>query len=131
VTTLGVDYGEKRIGVAVAHTWLAEPVGVIANNPQALAKINRWAKQHGAELIIIGVANQSQKLGTKLKQLGWRVEWHDETLTSQEAAAKLQHKSRQFRSQPQDAYQAAVMLQDWLDSQPATPAPLAGATNRA
>jgi len=84
---------------------------------KAVAKIKKLAKEYGAEKIVIGMsegimAQKSRKFGDKL---GLKVEYHDETLTSKQAQANLKHKSRQFRSQPQDAYQAAVMLQDWLD----------------
>jgi len=117
VIALGIDYGEKRIGVAVAETSLVEPVAVVNNGPTAVAKIKKLAKEYGAEKIVIGMsegimAQKSRKFGDKL---GLKVEYHDETLTSKQAQANLKHKSRQFRSQPQDAYQAAVMLQDWLD----------------
>ena len=117
--TLGIDYGKARIGVAVAQTPLAEPVGVINNDPEAVAKINQLAQDYGAELIVVGISegNMAEKSREFGRQLGLKVIYHDETLTSQQAAANLAHKSRQFRSQPQDAYQAAVMLQDWLDSQ--------------
>lgn len=113
--TLGIDYGAKRIGVAVAETGLAEPLGMVKNDTTAVEKIKHWAELYQAELVVVGVAEKSREFGNRLKQAGLPVIWHDETLSSQEAAMKLKHKSRSFRSRPQDAYQAAVILQDWLD----------------
>ncbi len=115
MTVLGIDYGAKRIGVAVAETNLAEPIGIVANDTATVEKIKQLAQQYQAELVVVGVAEKSQEFGAKLKQAGLKVKWHDETLSSQETEVKLKHKSRSFRSKPQDAYQAAVMLQDWLD----------------
>lgn len=113
--TLGIDYGAKRIGVAVAEINLAEPVGIVKNDTAAVEKIKQLAKQYQAELVVVGITAKSQEFGNRLKQAGLSVTWHDETLSSQEATAKLKHKSPSFRFKPQDAYQAAVMLQDWLD----------------
>lgn len=116
MTVLGIDYGAKRIGVAVAETSLAEPVGIVANDAAAVGKIKQLAKRYQSKLVVVGMTAKSQEFGNRLKQAGLSVQWHDETLSSQEAATKLKHKSRSFRSKPQDAYQAAVMLQDWLDN---------------
>ena len=118
---LGIDYGEKRIGVAVSKGSLADPVAVIANDATAAAKIRKLAQDYGAEMIVVGIsegvmAQKSREFAAQLAEMGLRVEFHDETLTSKQAQASLQHKSRQFRAKPQDAYQAAVMLQDWLDN---------------
>lgn len=130
MTTLGIDYGAKRIGVAVAETGLAEPVGIVANDATAVGKIKQLAKRYQAELVVVGITAKSQEFGSRLKQAGLPITWHDETLSSQEATVKLKHKSSSFRSKPQDAYQAAVMLQDWLDSQP-IPTPSVGEASRA
>ncbi len=121
---LGLDYGEKRIGVAVAQTPLAEPVAVVENNPGVMGAIKKLAQQYGAQLIVVGVsenmmAQKSQEFGQSLKEMGLKIEFQDETLSSYEANEQLKHKTRSFRSKPQDAYQAAVMLQDWLDTRKA------------
>lgn len=120
MTTLGVDYGEKRIGVAVTDAALAEPVAVVNSGPDAIEAIKQWAEKYQAERVVVGISEQSmaqksRSFGEQLRRAGLRVEFYDETLSSHEAGERLKHKSRQFRSQPQDAYQAAVMLQDWLD----------------
>lgn len=108
--------------MAVAETSLAEPVAVVNNGPTAAAKIKKLTQDYGAKTIVVGVsegamAQKSREFGRRLKDLGLKVDFHDETLSSHEALEKLRHKRLGFRQQPQDAYQAAVMLQDWLDGQ--------------
>lgn len=122
INILGLDYGERRVGVALAQTPIAEPVGVINNDSGLMEAIKKLAQQHQAELLVVGVsenvmAQKSREFGQKLKDLGLKVEFQDETLSSYEAGEQLRHKGRRFRSKPQDAYQAAVMLQAWLDNQ--------------
>lgn len=121
-TILGLDYGTKRIGVALAHTPLAEPLDVITNDDQTINAIKQLAHHHQVSLIIVGIsegnmAHQTKNFATKLRQsLHLPVKLADETLTSQETSERLKHKLRSFRSKPQDAYQAAIMLQRFLDS---------------
>ena len=121
IVALGIDYGEARIGVAIAQTPLAEPVGIIENNSGAVEAVGQMAKRYQAEVVVVGIsenvmAQKSREFGQKLQDLGLKIEFQDETLTSHEAQEKLRHKRLKFRQQPQDAYQAAVMLQGWLDS---------------
>ncbi len=122
MVVLGLDYGEKRIGVAVARqlAGLAEPVAVVETMPKAVETIKQVVKKYQVELVVVGIsegrmAKESRKFGEKLEQAGLKVEFYDETLSSKEAEARLKHKSRGFRSKPQDAFQAAVMLEDWVD----------------
>jgi len=121
MVALGIDYGEARIGVAVTRGTLADPVAVIENDADVIAKIKKLSEEYGAEKIVMGVsegkmAQKSRDFGQKLQDWGLKIEFQDETLTSHEAQEKLRHKRLKFRQQPQDAYQAAVMLQGWLDS---------------
>ena len=118
---LGLDYGEKRVGVALAQTPIAEPVGIINNDARLIEEIKKLVQQYQIGLLVVGVsenvmAQKSREWGQRLKDAGFKVEFQDETLSSHEASENLRHKTRSFRSKPQDAYQAAVMLQDWLDS---------------
>jgi len=63
------------------------------------------------------MAQKSREFGQRLQQtLGLPVKFHDETLSSHEAKQKLRHAKKSLRDQPQDAYQATVMLQDYLDT---------------
>ena len=72
---LGIDYGEKRIGVAVAETSLAEPVAVVNNGPTAVAAIKQWVEKYPAMKVVVGIWEQAmdQKIrsfGEQLRRAG-------------------------------------------------------------
>ena len=120
---LGLDYGTKRIGVALAATSLAEPLTIIPNNSHAFKTIQSLVNHQQIDLVIIGLSegNMAQKTRNFADQLqpiiNVPIKFFDETLTSQETSLKLLHLRRRARSLPQDAYQAALILQRFLDSQ--------------
>ena len=120
---LGLDYGTKRIGVALAATSLAEPLTIIPNNSHAFKTIKSLVNHQQIDLVIIGLSegNMAQKTRNFADQLqpiiNVPIKFFDETLTSQETSLKLLHLRRRARSLPQDAYQAALILQRFLDSQ--------------
>lgn len=120
---LGIDYGEERVGISIATTSLAEPHVVLENKLGIMGKIHEICTQKKIEAVIIGIsegemAQKSQDFGKKLAvAIAIPVEYHDETLTSYEANEKLRHTKKSRRNKPQDAYQAALMLQDYLDTQ--------------
>ncbi len=119
---LGIDYGQKNIGVAIATTPLAEPLTVLDNDSQLFDHLNNIIQAEAAESIIIGIsegemARLTQEFGQKLAQVTQiPIKYYDETLSSYEAKQKLSHASWSKRTQPQDAYQATIMLQNYLDS---------------
>lgn len=119
---LGIDFGLKHIGISLATTILAEPLTILDNDKSSAQKINLLCQQHQIGIVIIGVsegkmAQKSREFGQRLQQtLGLPVKFHDETLSSHEAKQKLRHAKKSLRDQPQDAYQATVMLQDYLDT---------------
>jgi putative Holliday junction resolvase len=122
---LGIDYGTKRLGLALATTPLAEPLATISNNSRAIIKIRRLCQRHCINQIIIGVPEgqlntPTRQFAQKLKQsFNLPIIFHHETLTSQQAKIKTLHKKRSQRTKPQDAYQASLILQDYLDAHPA------------
>lgn len=121
---LGIDYGRSYIGLALAETSLAEPLVIFDNNQDFLPHLTSICQQHRVEAIIIGLSEGA--LAAETKTFAHQVKaatnlpviFHDETLTSHEARAKLLHAKRSLRDNPQDAYQASVMLQDYLDTHP-------------
>lgn len=120
---LAIDYGKARIGTALSSGTLADPLEVIANTPVASERLAGLVKQHGVEMLLVGVSEQamaeeSRKFGLDLaKTLELPVEFEDETLSSVE----VQHKLRQTRLGKQqyrgaiDHYAAAVILERYLD----------------
>jgi len=120
--TLGIDYGRKNIGLSLANSFIAEPLLVLSNNSQFLSKLQTLIKKHSVDQLVIGLsenkmAQETKKFAATLtSNLNLPLRFHDETLTSRQAQSKLAHKKKSHRQKPQDAYQATLMLQDYLDS---------------
>ncbi len=133
---LGLDVGEKRIGVAVS-----DPLGVIAT-PLTIIHHTRWqedierildlARREGVEGIVVGVpyyldgtpSAQTQKVLRFVARLRDRtdlpvLEW-DESLSTEEAEARLREAGRRRRVEAVDAHAAAVILQEFLEAQRAS-----------
>lgn len=120
---LGLDYGRKRIGVALAEGPLAEPLTVLENNQQVIKDISSLCQEHHSRAVVLGISEG--KMAEEIREFAHLLEanlkvplfLHDETLTSVEAKLKLRHHKKSKRIKPQDAYQASLMLQDYLDTQ--------------
>ncbi len=70
---LAIDYGDARTGLAVCdrNELLASPAGVIAewNHERLLEKLAEAAKEHGAEMIVLGYPkNMDGTLGERAKK---------------------------------------------------------------
>lgn len=140
---LGVDLGEKRIGLACSDPSgvLASPLRVVvrSGDPDAdRAAVVAAATDVGAEVIVVGLprslsgcdgpaARRARTEAAALADLagrtgGARVELHDERFTTREAQRALRSAGRRSRDQRDhiDAAAAAVMLQSWLDARRGT-----------
>jgi putative transcription antitermination factor YqgF len=124
---LAIDYGTKRIGLAVNHEWLAEPLEVVLRD-KAGGRVPAVIHDLKIEAVLIGISegqmaedarrfarevvNEAKKLGAEVKLIEV-----DETLSSVETHQKLAMSSmpRSRRQQPIDHYAAAAFLQDYLD----------------
>ena len=108
--------------MAISEGELAEPLGVIRITNYELRIANICEKEK-IDKIVIGVSEgnmvtKQRRFGAKLVKItSLPVEFQDETLTSQDAIAKMIQagKRRKFRRQFQDAVAAAIILQSWLD----------------
>lgn len=123
---LGIDYGKKKMGLALAEGPLSEPWKVIRFDDidMAIEELGDLVKSEDIDKVVVGISenemgeeskNFSLSLSASLKI---PVETFDETLTTQEAQ-KLAIEAgikRQKRREFEDAYAAALMLQDYLDS---------------
>lgn len=121
---LGIDYGSKRIGVAVSDESLkfALPVSVIANTPDLLAQVEKIALENRSKDIVIGesrgydmsankILPEIMAFKEKLDEKGYRTYLEPEFMTSAHAE-KLQGKHDKI-----DASAAALILQSFLDKQ--------------
>lgn len=125
---LGIDYGRKKIGLAVGDNEanLAEPLEVVrfVSFEEALRRLAQIVKVEQVGQVVIGIsegeiAEESKEFGKKLEEkLRVSVTFQDETLTTQEAQ-ELSIKAgikRKKRKVMEDAYSAALILQTYLDS---------------
>lgn len=139
---LGIDYGRKRIGLALSDATglLARPWKTIAregNVRQVAAAIAREietlrSESDGLEAVVLGhprrLSGESHEQTTAVEaladQLGRaanvRVVLQDERLTSLEADAMLAPRIKDWRRRKPliDAAAAAIILQDYLDGRP-------------
>ena len=111
---LGLDYGKSKIGVAAAQGSLAEPVATL-NTESALNNLPQLLREWQAEQIIIGDCDP--EFLTQLAALGVPVVTADETLSSHDARESLLHTTQKRRRENEHAVAAAIILQNWLDSQ--------------
>jgi len=132
---LGLDVGERRIGVAVAdqRARVALPVAVVERRemPADLDAIARLAQDQRAEAIVIGLpislngslgpqAQAVKAFGQELSaRLALPVEYWDERLSTVEAQRRLASagkKGPKAKAQ-RDALAAAIVLQSYIDGQ--------------
>lgn len=126
---LALDYGLKKIGVALATTPIAEPIGIIHHtlgkdsqiSAAVLDRVGRLTQDHAIEKIIVGIsegksAEQAQTFAQVLRDtFALDVEEVDETLTTHDALSKRAHQKKSKRQTPDDDLAAAVLLQEYLD----------------
>ena len=125
---LGIDYGRKKIGLAIATTTLAEPFGVIRVESQedAVEKIVRVVKIERVKQVVVGIsegkmAEETKAFANKLEDtLGLPIVFRDETLSTQEAQRLSieANISQKKRHEFEDAYSATIILQDHLNVKP-------------
>lgn len=125
---LGIDYGRRKIGLAIADTdlGLAEPLKVIRfeNLEEGLEKVTQEIEVEEVEQIVLGISEgemveETKEFGKKLeKKLKISVEYQDETLTTHEAQELSIQAGikRKKRKEMEDAYSATLILQSYLDS---------------
>jgi putative Holliday junction resolvase len=132
---LAVDHGEKNIGLALSDETgaLARPLTVIAHVSKLVdaAQVAARAEAEAAGLIIVGVSyyedgnpnpagRRAMNFAAALReQTRLPVQLWDESLTTQDArAARIAAgASQKRRAGHLDEWAAAVLLQDYLNSQ--------------
>lgn len=131
---LGLDYGERRIGYAVADTTVGIAFGrdVIENNSfdNVLVKLSKIIAEEDIDLIVIGlpvflsgtVSEQTvsvKNFTTKLqKKLNIDINYVDERLSTIEAQKRLNLQNFKAKDQKgkKDVIAAEIILQQFLDT---------------
>jgi putative Holliday junction resolvase len=129
---LGIDHGQRRIGVAVAD----EETGIAFARPALRARgsdpvtaVAALARSEGAGLVVVGLprnmdgtegpqAAAARSFGARLMDAGLAVVYVDERLTSWAAGRELDDAGRRpdRASGELDSAAARLILQDYLDA---------------
>lgn len=133
---LGIDFGERRIGLAVSDptATIAQPLPTLQRRRgkrPPVAAVAALAREHGAEAIVIGLpltaegeesdwTREVRSFGEKLaRATGLPVEYLDERFTSAQAERVIRSigLKKQEREQKEriDAAAAMLILQAFLD----------------
>ncbi len=129
---LGIDYGTKRIGLAVSDDTgtVAFPLTVVASDRDALSRVAALAKENNAETIVLGesfdfkgepndVMEDIEQFKNDIAELsGLPVDYERELFTSAQAARQFEPDGSRKGMPSQeklDASAAALILQGYLD----------------
>jgi putative holliday junction resolvase len=130
---VGIDPGERRVGVAAAdlETRFARPVEVIdRQSVDAVERIVALVRELGAELVVVGrptglsgrsgpaVAVQQEFVAELVKATSVEVREYDERFTSAaaERALRAAGKNAKNMKAQRDSVAAQIMLQGYLDA---------------
>jgi putative holliday junction resolvase len=131
---LGIDPGEKNIGIAISDPsgTIANPLTILKHNSRLVdaAMISQIAMEQGADLIVVGQAldhdgkptytgRKATRLAAEIRsQTNVRVELWDESHSTQSArSARIElGLSRKRRGGHLDELAATIILQSYLDA---------------
>ncbi len=128
---LGIDYGQRRIGIAVAHGGVAVPLTVIdsAGDDIDTERIVSMANEYGVDRIVVGLprsldGSEGEQAGRAIafaealaKRTDIPVDTCDERLTTVSADRMLREAGtkRSKKRASRDAVAAAIILQTYID----------------
>lgn len=137
---LGIDFGAKRVGLALSDEsgTLAFPYSVLKNDKTLLAEVERIVKEQKVRLVVMGeskdftgagnpIAKQADEFKKAIENATHKkVEYEPEFLTSVQAARRHARRPEGSRGTGQraeqrrenemlDASAAAIILQSYLD----------------
>jgi putative holliday junction resolvase len=128
-TLLGLDVGERRIGVAIGDSIgrLASPVQTIDVDGLELVQLQRIMFEHDVTGLVVGLprnmSGEETQQTASIRQFGTRrllafgapLSYQDESLTSVKAEQELTKRGRPFSKGDIDALAATYILQDYLE----------------
>jgi putative Holliday junction resolvase len=125
---LGLDIGERRIGVARVNlvARLPQALTTLSNDDSFVSKLKDLIKQYQIDGLVVGLPRNLKGEETaqsgytrhfskdKLTGLGLPIIWQDETLSSVAAAEDMN--KRKLKSDNIDALAAEIILDDYLSA---------------
>jgi putative holliday junction resolvase len=119
---LGIDFGEKRVGIAISDEdgKFAFPMAVLENNTDLLRKIVDLCMKNKVEMVVMGESRDYKGqvndimwkidgFKKKLEVIGYKVAFEPEFMTSVQAS-QITGENKMI-----DASAAAIILQSYLD----------------
>lgn len=127
-TVLAIDYGAKRLGLAIkpAGQTMALPVGVTnaKSMPDAMEKLRGLIRERAVDIVVVGLplnddpaqALLVKRFARKLRQGITGVRWRfvDETLSTAEADDRAREAGFNPSKRATDDGAAAVILESWM-----------------
>jgi len=131
---MGIDYGEKRIGIALSDPLLifAYAFTTLLNDSSFLTKLSKIMEEKKIVKIILGLPSDrfrsSKELSKKVLKLKSEIEtknkieiilWDEEyssAIAKEKVIESVTKKSKRKRKDLLDSHSAAVILQEYLDS---------------
>lgn len=126
--TLALDYGSRRVGVALAASDLkiSQPLATLASDEQLITELKKLVAEHQVSQLVVGLprnldgddtaqtASARQFASTLETELALPVYLVDEAATSLEAEARLKQSGKPYLKGEIDALAAAIILDDFL-----------------
>lgn len=122
---LGVDWGLKRVGLAISEGSLAAPLVtlMIAGLKDGVEKVVQIVKKEGIDVVIVGLPEGEMgknvlRASNEFKKQGLILKFVDETLSTHEAKrAMLEIGMSKKDRQDDNKVAASIILQNFLDDQ--------------
>lgn len=128
---LGIDYGEKRVGIAVSdeNNILAMPILTITGDKRTLLEhIRELVRKYNISVIVMGlprllsgensdISRKARKFGKELEKLGVEIVFVDEWFTTRAAERTIRELGKKPSRQKEliDKVSAALILQTFLE----------------
>ena len=125
---LGVDYGESKVGLAIAdeETKMAFAFDTLINDKNLYTNLKEIISCEDVATVVIGLPSHvnrqeteylSEKFAKKLAQFtNAKIVFQDEMFTTKMAKANLIERGVKSVDKHDDAEAARIILQEWLDS---------------
>lgn len=121
---LGIDYGDKNIGLAISEGSIARPLAILKNNQDKIyLNLEKICQENRVDKIVIGLPDGRMKI--KIKRFAKKLEkfvkkpvvLHDETLSTKEAYIKMKEagKKLEFVKKKDHLFAAGIILQSYLE----------------
>lgn len=127
-TYLGIDYGESKVGLAIAdeETKMAFAFDTLASDKNLLSNLREIIECENVKTVVIGIPSHvnreeteygGERLGDLLKKniSGIRIEYQNEMFTTKMAKVNLIEKGLRGVDKFDDSEAARIILQEWLD----------------